>query len=376
MKQPQLTTALFQRALFALSLCALFACSSSPHDTDLRQTVYVGNASCSGSPCFESIQAALDSAASDDGLLVIKLEEGTYYEKVNLTRDDVVIEGVGASKSVLEFDAYNAIAKHYHPSGSGTSGSATLTITGSDIALRHLTIKNSFDFLASDALPKGHPEKVRGTQAVALLIDYGADRVELDHVHLEGYQDTLYAKAGRSWVHDSTISGNVDFIFGAGALLIENSDIIARRRAGQGASSGLWGYLTAPSTNIAQPYGIVIAHSRLVREAEVPDHSYTLGRPWHPTTTFDDGRYADPNAIGQALIMDSYIDAHIHPDRWSSMNGTARDGSKSRVFTPEESRFVEARNHGPGALSETATEWQKVNLEAIRKIMFGDWQPK
>lgn len=55
--------------------------------------------------------------------------------------------------------------------------------------------------------------------------------------------------------------------------------------------------------------------------------SYGLGRPWHPTTTFEDGRYADPNAIGQTVFLNTSMDDHIYG--WDKMSGKDKQGEKS-----------------------------------------------
>jgi len=71
------------------------------------------------------------------------------------------------------------------------------------------------------------------------------------------------------------------------------------------------------------------------------------------------------------------MDRHIKAQGWSSMAGTARDGSKSRIFTPEESRFFEYQSRGPGAVINPQrpqlTEVQLAHYSLDR--IFGDWQP-
>lgn len=112
----------------------------------------------------------------------------------------------------------------------GTFATATLTVEATDFRAENLTIENSFDFLATDALPSDHTDKVNGTQAVALETGLNSDRAAFRNVRLLGYQDTLFVQAGRSYFVDSVIEGNVDFIFGAGQALFENSDIVTRPR--------------------------------------------------------------------------------------------------------------------------------------------------
>lgn len=329
--------------------------------------------------CFPRLQAALDAAARDgsDRWITIAIGPGTFREKPVVRRHRLRITGAGAGRTRIVFNAVAQLAGHYDPAHWGTPGSATLTIQASDVVVRHLTIENDFDYLANDALPEGDHRKLGAPQAVALLLDTGSDRLAFDHVSVLGYQDTLFTRGRRAWFRNGRIAGNVDFIFGSGALLIEDSEIRSRRRAAPPAPDGFAAYVTAPSTPAAQPIGIVLHRVRLTREAGVADGSVALGRPWHPTTRFADGRYADPQAIGQAVFLDCRMDAHIHPAHWTSMAATARDGTKTALFRPEDSRFLERGSHGPGARrTSLALRWQgPITIEAVRAYVFADWSP-
>ncbi|RZA02953.1 MAG: pectin esterase, partial [Moraxellaceae bacterium] len=115
---------------------------------------------------------------------------------------------------------------------------------------------------------------------------------------------------------------------------------------------------------------------RLTRDASVPDKSVALGRPWHPTTTFSDGRYADPNAIGKAVFINTWMDAHITLDGWHYMNGTAKAGDK-QMFLPEDSRFFEYKSKGPGAFFSSKRRQlsaEQAEQHTINNIL-GEWRP-
>ncbi|MCP8900858.1 pectinesterase family protein [Gilvimarinus xylanilyticus] len=293
---------------------------------------------------YGSIAGALQAGHSN-----IAVASGDYYEKVTIARDHVSLTGLSDTPPRLYFDAYANIAGVYHRDDWGTPGSATLTINAVGVHLHNLHIENSFDYLANDALSKDDPAKLPHTQAAALLLDVDSDKTLITDSIIDGYQDTVFADGGRSYFHNSRISGNVDFIFGDGLAVFENCQIVSRPRAKAFSPGDIQGHLSAPSTNIKQPYGLVFIDSRLEREAGVPDNSVSLGRPWHPTTTFADGRYADPDAIGSAIYINTWMDGHIRNEGWASMSGTARDGTKSRIFTPDESRFYELNSKGAGA---------------------------
>lgn len=324
-------------------------------------------------PCYTGIQLALDAAARDTSQqwITIHVAPGDYAEKPVVSRDRIRLIGSGAARTRLHFGAVAQTAGHYHRAGWGTPGSATLTINAKDVIVSGFTVENTYDYLANDRLSE--PARIRNPQALALLLDIASDRVLLDRVTLLGYQDTLFANGGRALVQRSLIAGNVDFIFGNGQLLIEDSEIRSRRRAEPYVAGQFQSFIAAPSTPLSQENGIVVYRSRLTREEGVPDGSVALARPWHPTTRFADGRYADPTAVGQALFLDCFMDRHIHADHWTTMNGTAPDGTPSLVFRPQDSRFFEAGSFGPGATARNiGIPWTpSTDIMHIRHSMAG-----
>lgn len=373
---------------FILSACSLSGCADKiKRNTPLTETalpskkiLYVQTEVCdppsqlTGS-CYNSLQRAIDVAHTVPSAthVTIEMAAGHYHERIVLSRGNIDIVGAGKNKTYVQYNLNAEQGKAYHRDGWGTPGSATFTINASEVNVSDLTIENTFDFLSNDSKDKTDPSKVRASQGVALLLDEHSDKVALYRVGLYGYQDTLFANGKRAFIYQSDIAGNVDFIFGAGQVVIENSRVISRPRGKAIAPNEIAGYITAPSTNIADAFGLVFINSRLEREQGVADASVTLGRPWHPTTNFSDGRYADPNAIGHALFFNCFMDAHIHPARWSSMKGTAKDGSKTLVFTPEQSRFFEVQSFGPSGNDEVTTSYHSLNADSLREQALGDW---
>ncbi|MHA6723917.1 pectinesterase family protein [Sphingomonas sp. RS2018] len=334
--------------LTALALALSSTAATTAQAADERYRV---RADCGAQPrCFATIGAALSAAERNAaGWVTIDVGAGDYREKLTVRRRRTRLTGQGPERTRLHFDAVAETAGRYDRAGWGTAGSATLTIAASDVAVSGMTIANDYDYLSNDALPAGDARRIGNSQGVAVTIDTDSDRVVFDSVALLGYQDTLFTRGRRAVIRNSVIAGNVDFIFGNGMLLIEDSELRTRRRSAPTAPGEFASFIAAPSTPLSQPIGIVVYRSRLTREAGVADGSIALARPWHPTTTFADGRYADPKAVGHALFIDCTMDAHIHPDGWTSMNGTARDGTKTAVFRPQDARFAERGSRGPGA---------------------------
>ncbi len=321
---------------------------------------------------YNRVQAALDAApAGAVTPFKIFIQPGDYYEKLVIDKPNIYLIGAGMDKTRILFDAYSG--KVSEPGKTwGTRGSGTVIVRAADVQFHNLTIENSFDFVSNDALENDDPQKIRHSQAVALHLDKGSDRVLAREVQLLGYQDTLFVDAGRAWFDRNKIAGNVDFIFGAGNALFTDSEIITRIR---GRDSIPHAYVTAPSTQITDEYGLTFIRCKLTREPGVPDNSTPLGRPWHPTTDFPDGRYADPNAIGKAVFIDTEMDAHITRDGWYWMGGTTRDGGKE-PFMPEDARFFEYQSHGAGA-HKNAKRRQLTTEDAQHytwETLMGDWQ--
>ncbi len=365
-KRPFLATAI------AFGLLGL-AFTAAAHDYAVRPD-------CAGlADCYLSIQAALDASAKDTSgdWARIDIAAGAYYEKPVVRRARTDIRGQGAGRTRIYFDAVAQTAGHYHRNNWGTPGSATLSVDADEVKITGVTVENSYDFLANDALADTDPKKIGNPQAVAFLADIHSDRVLITASALVGYQDTFFVNGKRVLVRDSTISGNTDFIFGNGEVLIEDSTIESRRRAATFAPGEFQSFVLAPSTQLSQAIGIVVYRSRLTREEGVPDGAIALGRPWHPTTTFADGRYADPNAVGQASFIDCFMDAHIRPAHWAEMAGTARDGTKTARFLPQDSRFAETGSSGPGAAhGDQGIKWKNsLTIRQIHKAFFADWRP-
>ncbi|MGE4799726.1 pectinesterase family protein [Yersinia hibernica] len=318
---------------------------------------------------FSSINMALKSAPMDDSPFIIFLKNGVYTERLEVTRNNVTLKGETRDGTVI---AANTAAGMLNPQGEkwGTSGSSTVLVNAPNFTAEDLTIRNDFDFPANKKKADSDPTKLKDLQAVALLLAENSDKARFKKVKLQGYQDTLYSKTGsRSYFTDCEISGHIDFIFGSGVMVFDHCDIVARDRSD---IEPPYGYITAPSTLTTSPYGLIFINSRLTKEPGVPAKSFALGRPWHPTTTFDDGRYADPAAIGQAVFINTTMDDHIYG--WDKMSGKDKQGEKI-WFYPQDSRFFEANSKGVGAeMNEGRRQLSAEQLKAFTlPMIFPDW---
>jgi pectinesterase len=324
-----------------------------------------------GVKLYNSIQSALNDAPVQDKAYVICIKNGKYHEKITVNTPFITFRGESKENTILTYDVASGTKKE-DGTAYGTSGSATLTIAASNFIAENMTIENAFDYPGNLAKAANDPTKLDNPQAVALKTDKGSDKVVFNNCRFLGYQDTLYANAGRQYYRQCYIRGNVDFIFGAGQAVFSGCDIVSIGK----------GYVTAASTKLANEYGFLFTNCRLKKEvSNVADGSVTLGRPWHPTVNMPDGtRRADPDAAGCVVFKKCYMDSHIAATGWDAMSGKDKDG-KTIWFHPEnlnEARFYEYGSNGPGAGKASKTrkilsagEADKYTLENV----LAGWNP-
>jgi pectin methylesterase-like acyl-CoA thioesterase len=309
-----------------------------------------------GSGDATTAQEAVDLAPTDfAGRVEIVFEPGRYAGQVVVDAAHQRLSFLGATGDpddvVITDDRAAGTPK---PGGGtwGTTGSASVTIKGADFRAEAVTFENAFDEAA-------HPE-FTGHQAVA--VKTAADRVAFENVRFLGNQDTLYLDSpsatvpGRVYVHDSYVEGDVDFIFGRATAVLDDTTINALPR-----SSDPSGYVLAPSTSAEFSRGFLVIDSKIVSQAR--DGSYSLGRPWHPSSAPDN----DPRAV----VRDTWLGTYLKADPWTTMSG----------YDWAEGSNAEYDNGGPGALVNAdrpqLTDAEAVDHE-IADYLAGDdgWAPQ
>lgn len=117
----------------------------------------------------------------------------------------------------------------------GTTGSASVQIRADNFTAVNITFANTTPY---------------GTaQAVALLAQ--GDEEAFSNDRFLGFQDTLYLKNGRSYFQNCYVTGTVDYIFGNGTAVFQNSTM----------SSSAPGTVTAANTNPTTGVGFVFMNS-------------------------------------------------------------------------------------------------------------------
>jgi pectinesterase len=293
-----------------------------------------------GAPTYATIGEVLSTVPKGNTVpFMIYIRRGRYHEKLSVDKANVYFLGESRDETIIRFDASGDTPD---PDGGtyGTRGCFTLRITAPDFHAENLTIENGFDYPANAAKSDEDPTKVHNPQAVAIMTSDGSDRAVFRNCKIVGYQDTVFANAGRHYFYRCQILGHVDFIFGAGQAVFDGCDIVSRDRKGKNPT----GYVTAPSTQIVYPYGFLFVGNRLIKETpDLPKGSVQLGRPWHPN--------ADPQVSGSAVFVRCYMDDHIGSTGYAPVSSTDSTGRRIWFEVKADSRFFEYGSHGPGAIN-------------------------
>lgn len=249
-----------------------------------------------GTADFCTVQAAIDAVPPSNRHPVrVDVRPGTYTEIVYVREDrpHITVRGAGAARTVIRYannDRLNgdAALKNGGPADVcprrvlpapdlHNCWRALFGVDAPDFTLRRLTLRNTTPHGGSQA------EAFRGNN----------DRITLDHVRLESYQDTLRLQ-GTGFVTDSHIEGDVDFVWGTGSVFLQDSTLVSRHA----------GYVTQIRNDAGHP-GNVFLRVRLLRAPGVADGSVRLSR-------VETNRFP----YSQAVFIDTAMDAHIAPSGW------------------------------------------------------------
>jgi pectate lyase/pectin methylesterase-like acyl-CoA thioesterase len=302
-----------------------------------------GKASANGTDVFQTVQAAVNAVpASNTERVIISIAPGTYKEKLVVTSSYITLVGAGMDETVITYGDYAGTTATTGQTGhtGNTFLSQTVDVKADYFQAFNLTIENS-------STPRS-----KVAQAVALSLK--SDMAVLEGVRLKGYQDTLYnglngQNAGRHYIANSIIEGDVDFIFGeAPTVVLDNVTMLLVSTEGGG------GHITAGAQKNVDDIGYVIINSRVEDHASAQG-AYDLGRPWKD--------YADVSFINTFINSEKMISAG-----WvTACAGTCKT-----------SELSEYNSYGPGAAASSRTAAvMETAAEADRTIpqMFGGWDP-
>ena len=299
---------------------------------------------------YKTVQAAVDAAIEAGGSTrkYIEIQSGTYTGLVVIPSGvPLTIYGDSESGVVLQLNAHDVMtgpeflaavadSEDFGPSAPskvssyyndcttrsilGTNCTATVISYASNLQIKNLTILNSY----ADNDPNADGQN----QAVAYL-NNGGDEVILDTVSLIGHQDTLWLNGigKRTYVLNSLVEGDVDFIFG---------DMIGVFNACEiryDTSRTTTGSITAPS-HPAADQGFLFNGGAFTSTGG--SDSVYLGRQWPQ----------NGGSTGQTIIREATLGAHIRNatpwKQWDSTDPIDYGATGSW-------RLAEYNNIGPGA---------------------------
>jgi len=285
-----------------------------------------------GSGDFFTIQEAINAVPDfrKEARTTILIRKGVYKEKLVIPASKINVSLIGQEGSVISYDDY-ASKKNVFGENKSTSGSASCYIYAPDFFAENITFENTSG-------PVG--------QAVAAFID--ADRVMFRNCRFLGFQDTLYTygKDSRQYYEDCYIEGTVDFIFGWSTAVFNRCTIHSKGN----------GYVTAPSTDKAKPYGYVFYDCKLTAAEGVS--KVCLARPWRP--------YA------KAVYIRCEMGKHIIPQGWD--NWGKKDAEKNSFFAEYQSKGEGANVGARVSYSRQLKDLKGYDME---KVLAGDdnWNP-
>lgn len=260
-----------------------------------------------GSGQFKTIgQAVAAYPANHQGRFIIYVKAGVYNEQVIIDRNkpNIYMYGDGIDRTVVTGD------RNYGKKKIPTMHTATFANEASGFVVRGITFRNT-------AGPEGH-------QAVAFRCL--GDKSAMFDCSFEGNQDTLYYQSFRQFYRNCRIYGTVDFIFGQGEAVIQDSEIIVRR-----PMPNQFNAVTADGREIGKgSNGLIIQNSKIVSDKYLYPIRFEvktyLGRPWKKEAL--------------TVVMQSELGDLIRPEGWRVW-----DGSNNHKTC----EMYEYANRGPGA---------------------------
>jgi pectin methylesterase-like acyl-CoA thioesterase len=284
-----------------------------------------------GTGQYCSVQGALDALpAQSASPAIISIAQGVYFEPVYVTgKSNFTLRGADRKGTVI----LGVNNNNLNPS---TSTRSLVNIENAkNVVIENLTIHN--------LTPQG------GSQAEALRLQ-GCDQCVVRHADILSLQDTLLW-SGRVYATDCYIAGNVDFVWGTGAVFFDKCEIKTVGRAGY----------VVQARNTATGSGYVFVDSKITADSGVGN--IILGR-------IDVGVYPG----SQVAYINCQMGSHIAPAGWTITGGVA--GSSLRFWeyqsTDAQGKPLDVSRRVAGSKQISADQAQTLRDPAN---VLGGWTP-
>lgn len=240
----------------------------------------------------------------------INIKNGVYEEMLLVRNiNKLTLKGESRDGVVVQYENFDSL----NPGTGGTTatpgtapslggGRPVMLVEGSDeLELNNFTLRNSH-------------VKVSGVsnQAEAIYFNSSAvngSRLTARYMNFYGTQDTVLSK-GWPWFYRSTITGDVDFIWGTVfAGLFEECEI---RTVVDTSSAGSGGYIVHARTKYGYP-GFVFLNSSLTADAGIPVNSTALARSPGSTTN---ACSATDQTCDNVAYVNTRMGPHIRTAGW------------------------------------------------------------
>ncbi|PKI75073.1 probable pectinesterase 29 [Punica granatum] len=258
---------------------------------------------------FSTIQSAIDSVPNNNqNWVVIKIDQGTYREKVTIPYDKpyIILKGKAKRTTEVVWDDHETVAQ-----------SPTFTCLADNVIVKCITFRNSYN------------NPVNGNRRVpAAAAMVTGDKLYFYRVGFFGLQDTLWDDRGRHYFRKCTIQGAVDFIFGAGQSIYEACSISV---LGNALAPNLPGFITAHGrTDPNDSSGFIFKGCNIFGSG-----SAYLGRPWR--------------GYARVLFYRCFFSDVVEPTGWDAWG---------YVGNEHQLTFAEYECYGPGANTGSRVSWE------------------
>ncbi len=228
---------------------------------------------------IKTISQGLIEAGNFDEVLIF-IENGVYYEKLDIKHKKIYIEGESRENTIIMYDDY-AYKLTSEGDTYGTFRTYTVNTSSDFVSIKNITIKNT----------SGIGTEVGQAVALSLCAKY----TEIINCNINAYQDTVFMsplppspilKDGfkgdldttptllhKNYFENCFISGDIDFIFGGGIGYFLNCEIYSNDLGREEN-----GFITAASTFEGMKYGFVFESCKFTSKAK--KNTVYLGRPW------------------------------------------------------------------------------------------------
>ncbi len=190
----------------------------------------------SGKGNFITIQSAINSLPDFSGKpRIIFIKNGTYAEKISITKNNVVLEGESRENTIV----LQSISRDEWRCQNGDDwGVATINVDGNDITLKNLMVINNFGFenkkgwvIDCPSDTSSHKKTLSPTGHQMALRTMKATRFKAVNVHFKAFGgDTVSpwnVEDGMFYFKDCIMEGGVDFYCPRGWAYAEDCKFIA-----------------------------------------------------------------------------------------------------------------------------------------------------